>query len=157
MGEQPDRARLGVAFAESSNDADLNEDGDKLDSVPTFARIDTAGAARLVFPGIGFAVQKTNAGIQVVNGWAFYRISEAEDSRDWIANGNLTGFVLLATNLTTGQTVYLGPLNTLPRRAVEAQPGGGGAAAAFLVSEAFAGDLNGDGDALDLVVRYIRF
>lgn len=157
MGETPTRTRLGLAFAESSNDQDLNGDGDKADSVPTFARIDTSQTTRLVFPGVAFAVQKTNAGIDVINGWAFYRISEAEDGRDWTSSGGLTAFVALATNLTSGQTIYLGPLNDLPRRAVEGQPDGAGGAAAFLVSEAFAGDLNGDGDALDLVVRYIAF
>lgn len=157
LGEVPGRARLGLAFAESSNNEFLNQDQDKLDSVPTFARIDTSAGTRLVFPGVAFAVQAANAGIDVIRGWGFYRVSEAEDDRDWNADGDKLDHVLVATNLTTGQTVYLGPLNTLARRAAEGQADGAGGAAAFLVSEAIAGDLNGDADTLDFVVRYIRF
>lgn len=157
LGEVPGRARLGLAYAESSNNEFLNGDQDKLDSVPTFARIDTSAATRLVFPGVGFAVQPTNAGIDVIRGWGFYRVSEAEDDRDWNADGDKTDHVLVATNLTTGQGVFLGPLNTLTRRAAEGQADGNGGAAAFLVSEAIAGDLNADGDTSDFVVRYIRF
>ncbi len=158
MAETPTRARLGVAFAESSNDVNINGDGDKLDAVATFAQFVPGGSgSRLAFPGVPRAVQKTNAGIDVINDWAFYRVSEQEDGRDWTGDNDANDMVVFATNIVTAQTLLLGPLNLFPRRAVESEPDGSGITAAFIVSEASAGDLNGNTNATDHLVRFFRF
>jgi len=157
MSELPLHTRLGVAFAESSNNADLNEDGDVLDSVPTFADL-TGTPPRLGFPGFERAVVPDNAGISLANGWGFYRVDEAADGRDLNGNGNQDDILLVRSNLTSGLSYLMGALNSLPRPAVESEPDGTGLSGAYLFDERIIGsNLNGDSDAQDLVVRYFTF
>jgi hypothetical protein len=176
MAEMPDRSRLGFALEERSygplgspgqnlnaHDPPLpGEDTDMLDSVPTFPHF-TGSPPYLSFPGTSVATKSDNAGIVIARGIAFYRVSETEDSRDWNDDGLETGYILFRTSLTLGFSSAMGVHNALPGRAAievnaeEASPVG----AAFIADEHFqtaAGtDLNGDGDALDLVISYFLF
>lgn len=157
MSEQPGRTRLGVAFAESSNNVDLNGDGDVLDSMPTWA--DFVGSpTRLSFLGLFQACVANNAGITLSNGWGFYRFDElANGLGDANGNGTTDDILLLRVSLTNGVFTNMGFLNTLTRPAIEAEDDGVSAGASFLFDETIFGtDLNGDGDALDLVPRYFK-
>lgn len=167
MAEQPDRTRLDVALEERVNSVNINshtpavpgEDLDTNDSVPTFA--DFTGGSTLSFPGVAIAADSDNAGIVVARGYGFYRVSEAEDSRDWNSDGDESDFVLWRTSLTQGTSVYMGLHNSLVRPALhvngnETSPAGG----AYIALESQQGtglDLNGDGDTNDLVLRYFQF
>lgn len=166
-GEQPDRARLGVALEERVSGANINahippvpgEDLDTLDSVPTFSQI-TGSPENMQFPGVAIAVDSSNAGIVFVRGLGFYRVDEAEDSRDWNADGDETDFVLFGISLTTAIGAVIGTSSSIPGRlAIEVNPDESPPQiAAYLASEALQGaagtDLNGDGDTNDLVVGW---
>lgn len=172
MDETANRQRLNVALQEKVEGININsdvppvagEDLDILDSVPTFA--DFSGSpARLVFPGVAIALQPDNAGIVVAREIAFYRVEEADDSRNWNTPGDSdeTDFILFRISLQDGKRGPMGVLNAIPGRPAidvnrdEAQPFGG----AFLADEQLQGpggqDLNGDGDAADLVLSFFRF
>ena len=157
MSEQPGRTRLGVAYAESSNNVDLNGDGDVLDSMPTWA--DFVGSpTRLSFQGLFQACVANNAGITLSNGWGFYRFDEmANGFGDANGNGTTDDILLLRVNLSSGVFTNMGFLNTLPRPSIEAEDDGVSAGASYLFDETiFNTDLNGDGDTLDLVPRYFK-
>ncbi len=126
-----------------------------MDQQPRFL---TGGGKRLSFVGPKFAVVPDQAGISLVTGWGFYRVDEAEDNSDLNGNGTLDDVLLVRSNLSSGQSVLMGALNSLPRAAVESEPDGVGPAAAYLFDETIIGsNLSGDTDALDLVVRYFSF
>lgn len=166
MGDQPDRARLDVALEERVLGNNINshtppvpgEDTDTNDSVPTFAQF---SGNTLTFPGVAIAVEGDNGGIIVARGFGFYRVSEAEDSRDWNADGDETDFVLFRTSLTQGTSQQMGALNNATQLAVRFNTRENPSIGAFLASEALQGaggtDFNNDGDTLDLVVRYFNF
>lgn len=157
MGEVPGRQRLGIAFAESSSGLDINGDGDILDSIPTFALFGGT-PVELVFPGFGAALPKENAGIVVQNGWAFFRVSEAEDDLDWNSDGDKADFVLLRSRLSDGSTRAESMLNDIAGRpAVEPADLLTPASAAFLAAEAGIGDINEDGRADGFALRYFRW
>lgn len=155
MAEQPGRTRLGVAYAETSNDEVLNGDTDTLDSMPTWADL-TGSPQRLAFPGLGNACVATNAGITLANGYGFYRFDEAANSLgDANGNGTTDDVLLLRVNLSSGSFTNMGALNTLERAAIETEADGVGTGAAYLFDESILGfDLNGDDDSSDLVPRY---
>ncbi len=153
MGPSSDGTRLGVAYDELSNGVDLNNDGDQLDSMPTFAQF-TGAPVRMAFPGYTAAVQKTNAGIVFQNGWAFYRISEAEDDRDWNGDGASNEFVMLRSRIADGLSQFIVTLNSLPIPAVRPDLITGAAGGVFLVDEMMAGDVNGDGVISFALVYY---
>jgi len=154
MGPSSDKTRLGIAYDELSNGVDLNNDGDQLDSVPTFAQF-VGAPQRLAFPGYAAAVQKENAGITFQNGWGFFRISEAEDSRDWNTDGTADDFVMLRARLADGLSQYIIELNAIPgRMALEPSLITGASGGIFLVDEAMAGDLNADGVISYAIVFY---
>ena len=157
MSEQPGRTRLGVAFSERSNNVDLNGDGDTLDSMPTWADF-TGSPTRLSFLGLFQACVANNAGITLSNGWGFYRFDEmANGFGDANGNGQTDDILLLRVNLSSGLFTNMGFLNTLARPSIEAEDDGVSAGAAFLFDETIGGtDLNGDGDAFDLVPRYFQ-
>ncbi|MDP6988041.1 MAG: hypothetical protein QF903_01015 [Planctomycetota bacterium] len=155
MGEQHDRERLGVAFGEEPS-GDINEDGDSSDSVPTFARFEDS-PQELLFPGFAVAVDHDNAGIEVQNGWAFYRVSEAEDSTDWNGDGDTFDSLLWRTQLSSGLTHVLSVLNTEDAPAVVTQDRDGADVSVWLVNEAQAGDANGDGRADGYALRYFAW
>ncbi|MFT7670979.1 MAG: hypothetical protein ACI8X5_003694 [Planctomycetota bacterium] len=155
MGELPGRTRLGIAYAESSNSAFLNPDTDQNDSVPVFA--DMTAGPRMAFPGFGVALDPTNSGISLSNGWGFFRVSESQEGADINSNGNSTDILLVRLNLSSGFVASMGVLNTLPRLAVENQPDGLGSSGAYLFDETIHGsDVSGDGDFNDLVVRFFN-
>jgi len=170
MAESADRSRLNVALEEEIEGVNINrhdppiagEDTDTLDSVPTFGYF-TGSPLRISFPGVAIGVQNANAGIVVARNHGFYRVSEAEDSRDWNQDGLETGFVLFRTSLIQGVSNRMGPLNSLPgRNAIEVNPEESSPiGAVFLADEQLQGaagtDLNGDLDTADLVISYFRF
>lgn len=153
MGPSSDGSRLGVAYDELSNAVDLNNDGDQLDSMPTFAQL-TGSPRRMAFPGYTAAVQKTNAGIVFQNGWAFFRISEAEDDQDWNNDGATNEFVMLRSRIADGLSQYIVTLNSLPIPAVRPDLITGAAGGIFLVDESMAGDVNADGVISFALVYY---
>ena len=169
MSELPDRSRMNLALEERVMGVNINshnppvpgEDTDTNDSVPTFP-IFTGGTPYMAFPGVAIAVQTGNSGIVTARNIGFYRVSEAEDSRDWNSDGLETGYVLFRTSLTQGTSAAMGALNSLPGRPAievnteETSPSG----AAFIADEQLQGsgfDYNGDGDATDLVISYFLF
>jgi hypothetical protein len=133
-------------------DTDLN------DSVPTFA---TFSSNRLVFPGIQLGLDRDSAGITTARGWSFYRISEAEDSRDTNGDGDETDFILERTNLSSGATFGMSVASNVQRDVVDVARYGNIDCAAFIAAEAQQGasgtDFNGDGDRTDFVLRWFRF
>src|SRR5262249_30154521 len=170
MDENPDRTHMNLALEEKVMGVNINahvppiagEDTDTLDSVPTFP-VFTGSPTFLGFPGIAIAVQTGNSGIALARNFGFYRVSEAEDSRDWNADGLETGFVLFRTSLSQGVSASMGALNSIANRPAidyntdESSPVG----CAFLADEQYQGaggtDLNNDGDATDLVISYFIF
>jgi len=151
--------RFLAAFTEEGRGADINGDMDQLDSIPTFPVVLTAN--RLGFPGVGVAVQANNAGISTLGGYAFYRVSEAaHGATDRNGDGDANDMVLQRVRLDgAGGPTFMGSLNTFNGPSIGAGIEGS-AFGAYLYQESLLGtgnDLNGDGDALDIVVRYFRF
>lgn len=157
MGAQPDPDILGIAFAESSNAEDLNNDGDLLDSMPTWPAL-TGTPRALTFLGKFLAADQDNAGITHSNGYGFFRFSEAENGNaDSNGNGNATDVLLVRVSFENGLASNMGILNELPRGSLATEGDGVSPGAAYLFDETFLGiDLNNDGDSADLVPRYFR-
>lgn len=155
MDEREQRDLLLSTFQESVLDQSLNTGGDddKIDSLATFARFQSA--LDLDFPGPTVATVPANAGIVIANDFGFFRVDEADDDRDWNGDGDKTDVMLFRTNPQTMQnTNVLAVLSDLPRPAVES---GGTIGVAFVSNEAMAGvDFNLDGDTADLVLRWFR-
>jgi len=158
--------RLGLVFLEEvpgtnpdvgSLNTNLNcaftaKDSDKTDGLPVWA--DFESGPTLDFDGMGYAADKGNAGIQIAGNFAFFRVSETDDNRDYNADGQINDVVLFRNPLTTCGPV---PMATSSLVAGQAIVTDGTVGAAFLSSESQAGeDFNGDGDETDLVVRYFR-
>ena len=153
--------RFLAALSETLAQQDFNGDGDMLDSVPTFPeKVPGSSPPRLAFPGVGFAVDPTNAGIVVAKNTAFYRLSEADEgATDINDDGDANDFLLNRVGLGGGFPVNMGILNN------QDTPAGvfalsGVQAGAYIAQETLIGatgkDINGDGDAMDFVVRYFR-
>lgn len=158
MADDPrNEDRFLAAISEAALDQDFNGDGDKLDSVPTFPS--KVSGSTLTFPGIGEAVEQANAGLVTASGIAYYRVSEADEDRDLNKDGDKTDQMLQRVGIASGGPVTMSTLGNFDGPAAvlgpdKAQVG------AFLVQEAQFGpagtDLNKDGDATDVVVRYFR-
>jgi hypothetical protein len=159
-------SRLGIVFLEevpgtntdvgplntNVNCSFVQKDSDKTDGLPVWA--DFESGPTLDFDGMGYAVDKTNAGIQVSGNFAFFRVSETDDNRDYNSDGQINDVVLFRNPLTTCGPV---PMATSSLVAGQAITTDGVTGAAFLSSETQAGeDFNGDGDETDLVVRWFR-
>lgn len=128
-------------------------DSDKLDALPVWA--DFEAGPTLDFDGIGFAVATTNAGIVIAGNFAFFRVSEAEDSEDYNNDGDETDLILMRNPLTTCGPVAMSISSPFARPVIDSD---GERGAAFLAAEANAGtDFNDDGDTNDVVVRYFLF
>lgn len=158
MAETPGHSRLLVAAPESVFRVNVNglsgPDTDLDDSVPSFNRFE---GGRLVFDVVRVAVDRDDAGLVFLGSVVLYRVSEAEDDRDWTGDGQENDFALFRTS--PQGSVYMAPLNHVPERpAVDAEvtsaaPFG----AAFVADEAMAGsDYDGDGNQNDFVVRYFH-
>jgi hypothetical protein len=162
MGSRPEGDVFGVAFPESFVGADVNGDGDMLDSLPSWASF-SPGNTELDFPGVPAATDADNAGIDIAAGVAFYRVDEAADGRDWNGDNDFIDKVLFRTTAATGlNSFYIASLLDQPGPAIFRPPFGSGLeyAVAFLANEAIDGpggvDFNNDGDFTDIVLRYVR-
>jgi hypothetical protein len=167
MAAEPVGDRLGVTFLEKvpgtnpdvgslNTNLDCNfvaKDMDKTDALPVWA--DFESGPTLDWDGVGYAVDPANAGIVIAAGFVFFRVSEAQDERDYNDDGDELDVVLFRNPLTTCGPIPMATSTTLASP-VLATDGVNGAA--FLSSESQAGlDFNGDGDLGDLVPRYFRF
>lgn len=163
LSDRIERDRLLVAFQESVFGASVNSGGDNdtLDSSPTFARFDPSNANDLDFNGPAVAIDPTNPGIVIANGFAFYRVKEADDSRDWNGDSVLDDFVIFRTNVSTNVSALLGSgarstANDLQGNVIFTS---GTIGAAYLANEGMAGiDLNqpADGRADGFVITWFR-
>jgi hypothetical protein len=154
MAEQPGQTRVGLAFAESSNTTDLNDDGDMQDSMPTWAAL---SGGRMTFLGRFLAADKDNAGITLANGFGFFRFSEPEHNSDSNGNGNNTDILLVRVDFASGLATNMGILNTLQRAGIETDEDGSGGGGVLLFQENLIGtNLNGDGDTSDYVPRFFQ-
>lgn len=155
LAEREGRDFLLSTFLESVIAQSINSGGDTdaLDSIPTFARFQSA--LDLDFPGPTVATMPGNAGVVIEGGFGFFRVDEADDARDWNGDSDMTDSLLFRTDPDTMQnTNVLAVLNDLPRPAVES---GGTIGVAYVANEAMSGvDHNGDGDMADLVLRWFR-
>jgi hypothetical protein len=158
MGELVGTTRIGIGFSEQSNETpyDLNNDGDEVDSVPTFAYYDS-GTGYMEFPGFAIGGDPDEMGITILGNRAYYRVSEVENGGDLNGNGSGSDYMLWASHLSTGQTVNVSYLNGLAGTSIWSDPVNA-SCAAFLVDEGgVVGDLNSDGDTSGFAVRYVRF
>jgi len=147
-GTNPDVGPLNT----NVNCAFVQKDGDKTDGLPVWA--DFESGPTLDFDGMGYAVDKANAGIELSGNYAFFRVSEVDDNRDYNADGQINDVVLFRNPLTTCGPI---PMATSSLVAGQAVVTDGVRGAAFLSSESQAGeDFNGDGDETDLVVRWFQ-
>lgn len=162
MRPSPTGDRLCVAITErvvgrSLNDAQEGAASDELDSIPTFAFF---SGSTLGFPGPGVAVKANDAGLSSARVNGFYKVDEAADNFDWNGDGDKLDLVVRQSQLSIGSSRGMGTASGVAN-AEAADYGGspnGPSVAMFLTDEAMAGgDLNGDGDATDLVVRWFRF
>jgi hypothetical protein len=159
LSETRFRTRLNLAFQESVAGFSLNDQGDNdlNDSIPTFPVF--ASASVLSFPGIRIAVDPAQPGIAITGPLAFYRVSEAADNRDWTNDGQLNDRVIFRSSFSQGTTAGNGISCAVNRPAIEFdQESGSPLAAAFITDESMQTvsgfDINGDGDATDLVLQY---
>jgi hypothetical protein len=147
-----------MAIEESVTGIDQNDDGDLLDSFPTFPKVQSGSV--LTFPGIALAVSSTNAGIVTAAGVGYFRVSEAaHGGTDFNADGDATDFTLRRVVLTTSEpSVHMGTLNSLARPAVQFDSESAPKFGVMLFQESMQGlsgtDINNDGDANDFVPRY---
>lgn len=157
MSERESRDRALIAFQEKVANLALNSsDTDKLDSAPSFARFDPLDLDDLDFPGPAIAVADDNAGIVIQNGFAFYRVDEAADNRNWNGDSDKLDFVLFRSELANlGNTNFVATLSDLDRPAVVSDSGNIGAAFIALESSVNV-DFNADGDTNDFVLRWMR-
>lgn len=155
MADRPARDRLLVAYQEAVINLAINTgDNDKLDSVPTFVRFDPANPNDLDFPGPAAAVAATNPGIAIATKYAFYRLDENADNRDWNGDNVKDDFILFRTDVNTGFSALIGLANNLTGPIVV---NSGSLGAAFLADETMAGaDLNNDGRSDGFVVTWFR-
>ncbi len=157
-----DPSRFFAAITEDSLLAGLgpgytgNNDGDFVDSISTIPTVVSGNT--LTFPGVAFAVAATSPGLRVKQNVGIHRISEAaQGNSDINGDGDATDFVLQRFSLVGAfASTYFATADNAPTPATYFQVGqarfGG-----FLTDEFMAGgDLNGDGDSADKVVRYYR-
>ena len=150
------RDRIAISMQESVANKSLNgADLDLNDTVPAFARFDSATPPRLRFPYAPVAVTSTNAGIVIEGGYAFYRVDEATDGRDWTNANALNDDVLMFSNVANPGVSFVSALNLLGLQSVVTD---GKVGAALLAQESMAlRDFNADGDTNDFVVRWFKF
>ncbi|MGK0218652.1 MAG: hypothetical protein ACI9HE_002146 [Planctomycetota bacterium] len=157
--DQRTPSRFLMALTERSLGIDSNNDGDMSDSIPTFPF--EAAARELDFPGVSVALSANNAGIITAGGYGFYRASESSHEIDYNNDNDMLDLVLMRIRLSGGEAPrYMGLSSPLNQPVV--QPGTE-INARGIVWIAFepqqgpsGGDLNGDGDSNDYVVRYTK-
>jgi hypothetical protein len=128
----------------------LLKDNDVTDALPTW--LDFNRSKTLDFDGVGYAVDRTNAGLVIAVGTVFFRVDEAADSRDYDRDGVLDDIVLMRNPTHFCGPVPMGPVGRQQGPVIVTD---GFQGALFLGDETQSGDdFNGDGDSNDLVVRY---
>jgi hypothetical protein len=129
------------------------KDSDKSDGLPVWC--DFESGPTLDFDGMGYAVDKANAGIEIAAGFAFFRVSENNDNTDYNGDGQKNDVVVFRNPLTSCDPVPMATASALTGQVIVTDRIAG---AGFLSDESQAGlDFNGDGDTTDLVVRYFQF
>jgi hypothetical protein len=129
------------------------KDTDKSDGLPVWA--DFEAGPTLDFDGLGYACNKSNAGIEIAAGQAYFRLSEGDDNRDYNGDGQLNDQVLFRNPLTRCAPLAIATASAIVGPVIITDRVSG---AAFLSDEAMAGaDFNNDGDTNDVVVRYFLF
>ena len=126
--------------------------------MPTWAFIDSSGAD-LDFPGENVAVQRGNAGMQIAQEFAFYRVDERDDNRDWNDDGDRGDLVLFRTNINTGASRFLGTSSDVIGPALEVGDDARGIVGGVQIADESMArrDFNDDGDENDFVVRFLKF
>jgi hypothetical protein len=155
--------RIAVGLEESVADLNLNKgcngvekDSDKADSVAAWLHFEPGG---LGIPGIGFAVEEFNMGGTFAGGNMFFALSEAGDDRDYNDNNTKTDTILTRNPVGSSgcAPTAIGTLliSSSDRPALISDNTRGGV---FLTDEQDAlVDVNKDGDADDIVLRWMRF
>ena len=154
MAESLDRDFLLNSFSEEIFGAPINTgDNDLFDFVPTWAFIDSSGA------DLDFAVQRGNAGMQIAQEFAFYRVDERDDNRDWNDDGDRGDLVLFRTNINTGASRFLGTSSDVIGPALEVGDDARGIVGGVQIADESMArrDFNDDGDENDFVVRFLKF
>jgi hypothetical protein len=129
------------------------KDTDKTDGLPVWADFETGPT--LDFDGVGYAVDLNNPGIAIVGSFAYFRVSEAADNRDYNADGQLNDVVLFRNPLVSCGPVPMATSSLAPGQVITTD---GLRGAAFISSEPQANiDFNEDGDKFDQVVRFFSF
>lgn len=154
------QSRFLAAIKESSTGVDANNDGDLLDSIPTFP-IEAGAPRELDFPGVSVGVERNNAGITTRGNYGYYRLSEADQRFDYNLDGDQTDTILQRVDLTGGsQAISMGVLQNLAMDSIMVGRGPNPKAILWMAPEGLEGpagtDLNGDGDANDIALRYAR-
>ncbi|MEM1447729.1 MAG: hypothetical protein AAGI22_01380 [Planctomycetota bacterium] len=160
--DEESSARFYAAITEEGlglgNGDDFNGDGDDTDALPTIPVVASGGPAnQLRFPGVPFATSSQNAGVIAKGAVGLHRLSEAgQGNLDLNGDGDRTDTILQrfsidgsfpTTSMTTSDT---GPTPSTQFQRGTAEFG------AFLTEEFQIGDINGDGDTNDSIVRYFR-
>lgn len=167
MAAEPTGDRLGITFLEevpgtNPNMGSINsnldcslvlKDADKTDALPVWADFETGPT--LDWDGVGYAVDGGRAGITIAAGFAFFRVSENDDNRDYNGDGDQDDVVLFRNPLTACAPVAMATSSGLSTLTITTD---GVQGAAFLTDEsAMNTDVNGDGDTADAFVRYFLF
>jgi hypothetical protein len=166
MAKDPVGDRLALTFLEQVPGTNLKvdslnsnvecnlvpKDTDLVDALPVW--VDFEEGPTLDFDGVGFAVDPAEAGIAIAGGYAFFRVSEAADNRDYTGDGDELDVVVMRNPLTTCGPFAMDPSTTIDQPVIESDGTFGGA---YLTEEGPGRDLNEDGDVTDLIVRYFLF
>ncbi len=153
-------SRFFAAITEASLMVDRNADGDMTDSIPTFP-VEGGALRELDFPGISVAVETNNAGMLTRSGFGFYRISEAAQEFDYNLDGDLNDKILARVSLSgASPATSMGVVQNTARSVVQVGSGSNPRGIVWMAPEPLEGpagsDLNGDGDANDIALRYAR-
>ena len=153
-------ARFLAAITEDSLGTDRNADGDLTDSIPTFP-VEGGSPRELDFPGISVAVESNNAGMVTRSGFGFYRISEASQEFDYNVDGDFGDTILARVSLSgASPATSMGVVQNTARSVVTVGSGSNPRGIVWMAPEPLDGpagsDLNGDGDANDIALRYAR-
>ena len=74
----------------------------------------TGAGPVLDFDGQGYALHETDPGVVQAKGWAFYRVSEANDATDYNNDGDTGDVILFRNPQTQCNTFAMGTSSSLP-------------------------------------------
>ena len=164
MADEELEGRLGIAFDESvpganasvgsrNNNVDCREilkDTDVVDALPVW--MDFEAGPTLDFDGVGFATLRDNTGLVVSQAFAYFRVSELEDNRDWNEDGDLDDLVLARNPIISCDPEIIDVTVPFVGPSIFAVD--------FAQSACFFStgiDFDGDGNANELVVRHFDY